>query len=409
MLGNERGAALLLALVVLTTMAFMAMFLGATAAMNRRMAGDDATKAKALRNAESGVAEALARVQAGLGPDPSVANAPRKVVQILLVNSGGTAGVDTTLLATGQPSGQWLPYSTASKGGNALTIEFRTDAGKTKLYRYDKTQNPPVQSNTGDPVYRVTSTGTAGNISRTIVAEVSWSPAASPYDVRGAVCAGQDVKFLGNAIACGYNHRADTPAGTGSSGRLGLGGCYENPLATPPKWEYPTGTTAGIWSTGNAAGGGVANSFGSPAGSSYNSTFYAGPWEVLGMTQSQFYTWVGTAKSSMPATPSGITYLDNDSTKQNATGSWSNNAGTGFLYCDGDLTLQSNWRGLVYVEGDLKLNGNTWILGGVICKGRSQIKFNGGATVLYSADAIQTYVAASSGNGKPKVVSWKEN
>ena len=156
---GERGAALVLAIFVLTTLAFMALFLSSTASVNRRLAGDELSKAKALRYAEAGVAEALARIQAGQGPDANAVNAARKVVQILNASSGGNAGADTTLLATGQPSGQWLTYSTSTKGGKALTIEFRTDAARTVIYKYDRTLNPPVQTASGQPILRITSTG----------------------------------------------------------------------------------------------------------------------------------------------------------------------------------------------------------------------------------------------------------
>ena len=42
----------------------------------------------------------------------------------------------------------------------------------------------------------------------------------------------------------------------------------------------------------------------------------------------------------------------------------------------------------IYVEGDLKLNGQAWILGGLIVKGKTSVKMNGGATILYSSEAI---------------------
>src|SRR2546422_11068335 len=99
---NERGAALLLALFVLTTLTIIAMYLGSQASIDRRMAGDDLAMSKAERYAEAGVAEALARIQKGQAPDPYAAGAATKVVQVLNATTGGTVGTDTTLLATGQ-------------------------------------------------------------------------------------------------------------------------------------------------------------------------------------------------------------------------------------------------------------------------------------------------------------------
>src|SRR5262245_35312352 len=106
-ISNQRGAALVLAMVVLSTLAIVALFLGSQASINRRIASDEMVKSKALRYAEAGIAEATARIQQGLGPDPYAAGAAPKVVQILNASSVGAAGADTTLLTTGQPGGQW--------------------------------------------------------------------------------------------------------------------------------------------------------------------------------------------------------------------------------------------------------------------------------------------------------------
>src|SRR6185436_12190884 len=83
---DERGAAMLLAIIVLTTLAFIALFLGSTTAIDRRMAGDEVTQAKALRFAEAGVAEALSRIANAEGPKTRGAGAARRVVQVLLTN-----------------------------------------------------------------------------------------------------------------------------------------------------------------------------------------------------------------------------------------------------------------------------------------------------------------------------------
>ena len=71
------------------------------------------------------------------------------------------------------------------------------------------------------------------------------------------------------------------------------------------------------------------------------------------MTQAQFYASVGAPLAVLPGTPNGVYYLDNDGVKQNASGAWTLNGGSGFLYCDGDLSLQQDWHGLIYIEGDM--------------------------------------------------------
>jgi len=76
---------------------------------------------------------------------------------------------------------------------------------------------------------------------------------------------------------------------------------------------------------------------------------------------------------------------------------------------DGDLSLNSNFSyvGLIYIEGDLKINGNAWVLGGVVCRGRTLIKLaKGGFTGLYSYDAIVRSAARYS--DRFINLSWRE-
>jgi hypothetical protein len=111
----------------------------------------------------------------------------------------------------------------------------------------------------------------------------------------------------------------------------------------------------------------------------------------------------------VPANLNANTYLDNDGTTQNASGDYHvTGTGSGLLYVDGDLTMNNTftWRGLIYVEGDIKLNGTAWVLGSVIVKGKTNTMFNGGATILYSHDAISEYV--SKYGGSIANLAWRE-
>jgi hypothetical protein len=60
----------------------------------------------------------------------------------------------------------------------------------------------------------------------------------------------------------------------------------------------------------------------------------------------------------------------------------------------------------VYIEGDLKLNGNAWVLGGIAVRGRTGLKTNGAATLLYSEDAIKQQIARY--GGQMVLLSWRE-
>jgi Tfp pilus assembly protein PilX len=400
---NQRGIAMVIALMVLTSLSVLTLLFIASASVDRRMGGDSVTKSKALHYAEAGVAEALARIQSGSGPDPAAVNAARKVVQVLNASTGGVAGADTILLATGQPAGGWLPYSTATSSKRALTIEFRTDAARTLVYKYNKTQNPPIQTSSGLPIYRITSIGTVGTVSKRLVVEAVRSIS---YNLRGSVVSGINIKYTGDGVDCGYNHSALTPYPTALSSRTGAGGC--------DVWETGTGDLPGTLSYGTFVKTGPSLDYGVPPVVSGAAGFYNGPWEIFGMTQAQFFAWVG-APVGKPAVLNGVYYVDNDATRQNQSCNISYAGaitGSGILYVDGDLTLNNNFhfKGLVYCEGDITASNSAWILGALIARGRtgSQNNMTGPNTFLLSSDAIANLPGAPAAGAKMNVISWKE-
>jgi Tfp pilus assembly protein PilX len=400
----ERGSALVMALLAILVISLLAGSLLLGMQTNTKSAGHGIRAAQALNIAEAGVAEAISRIR---NRDVASDGAnPRMVTQIFNTAPGSVPvlGADSVAIATAQPAGQWLTYSTATKGPDALTVQYKTNSDRTAIYRYDPGISPPIQTASGMPIYVIRATGRVGADIRHVVAEVIQAPIN--LNMKAAVASDVDVKFTGNAVVCGFNHRADTPAGTGKDGRSGAGGCNE----AAGKWEVASADEAGIWTTNTVNNGGGAQSFGAPEKLESQVGFYAGPWDVLGMTQAAFYQWIGPALASAPGSPTGILHLDSNATTQDQSGSFAFNGGTGggFMYVDGDLTLNSSfvYKGLIYVEGDLKLNGQSWILGGVIVRGRAELKNNGGATVLYSHDAIQENIARY--GGKFVTLSWRE-
>ena len=402
---DERGAALIIALLVMLVLIVVSAGLVTTSVVNTKISGVDQRRSRALDLAEAGVSEAISRIRSG--EIPSDLN-PRMVAQIFNTNSGSvpTLGTDSVAPATAQPAGNWPTYTTANKSADCLTVKFKTDGSGNTIYKYDPEKSLPVQTESGMPIYEIRSTGNVGGTRRTVVAEAVVRPL--PLNIHGAMSSRVQIKFTGNATACGYNHRSDTPAGTGNNGRAGFGGCNENPANK--WWELPGDEMAGLWSNGNVNASGGASAEGVPPTLDTQATpFYAGPWDALGMTQAQFWAWVGAPQANLPANTDQNIYLDNDGTTQNASGNWTlHQTGSGLLYVDGDLTLNAGftWRGLIYVEGELsKLNGNAWVLGAVIVKGKVESKFNGGATVLWSRDAVLQNVGRG---GSMTVISWRE-
>jgi hypothetical protein len=309
-------------------------------------------------------------------------------------------GADSVALATRQPDGQWLNYTSAGKTDSVLTVKYKTDNANppTIIYKYDPNKNPAVQTVSGFPVFVVTSTGRKGGVSRRIVTEVIQRPVN--VNAKAAFAADKGIDFSGNAVVCGYNHEIDTPAGT--SGR-------------PPcnSYELAGGHCNGSWSSGQITSTGSSAQEGWPAPNNPNQVgFYTGPWDALSMTQAEFFAWVGAPVGVEPANPDGVYYIDNNSSSQDASGEFSYNGGDGegLLYVDGDLTINGNFafRGLIYVEGDFKINGDVWILGGIIVKGKSNIKIaNGSCTVLFSEEAISQNIAKY--GGQFVTLSWRES
>jgi Tfp pilus assembly protein PilX len=401
---NERGAALVVALMVLVVLVTVSAALVTTSIVNSRLSGMDQQRAKALDIAEAGVAEAVSRIKSGEVPSD---NNPRMVTKIFLVSGGSVPvlGADSTGLATVQPGGNWLNYSTTTRTANTLTVQYKTDAARSSIFKFDVNKSFPINTVSGMPIYQVTSTGVVGQTARKLVVDVVSQP--FNLNIKGALASNKNVKFTGNAFACGYNHRVETPFNTGVSGRAGVGGCNEDP--GQQHWEIGSGDLTGIWSGGNVNSGGASSRDGNPAELNNQVGFYTGPWDALGLSQAQFFALTGPAQGAVPGNLNANTYLDNDGTTQNISGDFHvTGTGSGLLYVDGDLTMNAGftWRGLIYVEGDVKLNGNAWILGSAIVKGKTETKFNGGATILYSYDAISQYI--SKYGGSIANLAWRE-
>ncbi len=384
---SERGIALVVVLLILVVISQLVLVLLATVRVESKLSGHGARETAALQIAEAGVSEAVGRIKS---QEIAFNGNPRGVGQIFNVVPGAVPvlGADSIALPTAQPAGQWLSYSSPGRGSGTLTVTYKTDAARSVVYKYDMTQNPAVQTTSGAPIYVVTSTGHKGADVRTIVAEVMARPFL--FAVRGAFATGVPIILSGSSVVCGYNHVSNTPTGTGTSGRTGLvGSCNES----PQHWETGAGDLAGVWSTGNITGLGNGYQYGTPNLSPNQTGFYSGPWDMLGIKQAEFFAWVGAPQAFAPQPPKGIVYLDNNIQTQDQSGGWAYQGGDGegMLYVDGDLTLNGNfsYRGLIYVEGDIAVNGSAWVLGGMVCRGKTVIKLaNGNLTVLYSYASI---------------------
>jgi len=273
---DERGIALVMAMVMLVVIAALAVVLMVNLNVERKISGHDVRQTSSLNLADAGVGEALARIRDG---DITLAN-PQSVAQIFLTNAGSVPvlGTDSTAMETKQPAGQWLNYSRATNGPDILTVEYKTNAARTVIYKYDNTRNPAIQAVSGLPIYHITSTGIEGSNRSRIVTDVIQKPFNAMLN--GAFTAAVPIQFTGNAYVCGHNHSGSTPPGT------------RDPANCAP-YETGSGDLPPAWSTGGISTGGSANTNPAAANAPNQTGFYAGPWTMLQMGQSEFFSWSG--------------------------------------------------------------------------------------------------------------------
>jgi len=400
---GERGVALLAALGFLILLALIAGGLLLSVNSDHHLTQQSMGDEQALNLAEAGVAEAMERIRTG--EIPSTPN-PRMVGEIYLCspNEVPASGADTIGLATWQHSSDWLPYSTPGKDPDVLTVRFKPDAGRRRIYYFDPTRTPTVQTVSGDPVFVVTSTGQQGESKRTIVTELTRARMrVHDLTIQGAVVSGGDV-HLGNSVnVCGYNHREDTPTWIGLGPRIGAPkSCNEDLDAG--MWEE--GSTIeqryGVWSAGD-----VEPSTNGPYGEpqpfvEHQTDFYAGCWQALNMTETEFTSMIGPpSRNRAPRVLHGLTHYQGNT-------SLSRCDGDGLLYVEGDLHIGKDftYRGLVYATGRVTVDGSSWVLGGVIAGTGFNATSNDRAAVLYSRETIENAVSRYA--SRFVRLSWRE-
>jgi Tfp pilus assembly protein PilX len=411
---NQRGVALVAAMLVLVFLSLLVTALIVSITVETKIAGRTTRADKALNTAEAGIAEALERIRKGDVPDNSN---PKMVTQIFLAQAGSvpTLGADSIALPTWQEHAGWLTYSTPTRSPDVLTVTYRTDAARTKIFRYDATKNPAIQAATGRPIFVVSCTGRYADARRSVVSEVI-EPGIETF-CKGAVVAAKKIRTAKESWLCGYNHRLDTPTWTNiPDGRDGKGNaCNDDPKQK--KWELGSDDITGAWAGKkidglDKKGAGV---YGSPSDYLQNqSGFYNGPWEILGMTQSEYFAMLGPAVKNVKKLKDnidGIHYYDPDGKKGKKGGKLEikNGEGEGLLYVDGDLNIKGKfvYRGLIYATGRITFDGRTWVLGCVVSG--KDLRFhakNKECAVLYSHDAIADAIGQY---GAPFVtLSWRE-
>ncbi len=398
---DERGVALVMAIVVLLVISLLATAVMQNLSTQRKISGHGLRTSRALSAADAGVAEVISRMRSGeitLNEDVRAS-----AVQIFLTTSGlvPSVGTDTLALATAQRTGDWLDYSSATRGEDVLTLGFRLDATSGAIVRYDDEQSPSLNTTCGMPVYRVTSTGKVNGDRTRIQAEFIWKP--HHLNVNAALCSGVDVHLEGDVSICGYQHEADSEFEDAALGRTGSPSCVHH--------EVGMGNLPGIWSGGTVTNNGSQVAGIPSATIEAQSGFYEGPWELLGMTRAEFVTLLGT-HTATPSRFDGVVWVDDDGTLANGLQTYdvAGLSGEGVLYVDGDLHLTgvTAFRGLIYVEGDFTSEATGTVVGGVVVHGRSEstCTLTNGPAMVYSRDAINR--ALGRATREIITLSWRE-
>jgi len=400
---SERGVALLAVLGFLILMALIAGGLLLTVNSDRRLVVQSMGDGQALNLAEAGVAEAMERIRTG--EIPSTPN-PRMVGQIYLCAPGQVpaSGADTIGLATWQSPGSWLLYSTTGKSSDALTVRFKTDAARRSIYRFDPTRTPTVQTQSGDPVFVVTSTGEEGESRRRIVTELTRARMrVHDLTIQAAVVSGGDV-HLGDVVnVCGYNHREDTPTWIGLGPRIAAPKSCNEDLDAGMWEEGPTiEQRYGVWAAGGVEPGSN-GPYGEPQPfAEHQSDFYAGCWQALNLTETEFTSMIGPpSRNRAPRVLRGLTHYQGNTTLSRCDGD-------GLLYVEGDLHLGKDftYRGLVYATGRVYVEGSCWVLGAVIAGAGVNATSSDRAAVLYSRETIENAVSRYA--SRFVRLSWRE-
>jgi hypothetical protein len=413
---SERGSVLVIALFMIFAAAALGSVLAMVSSVDLQISGNQRVSTEALYAAEAGLNEATHRLSL-VNPTIATVNGwtgnisisdtrpydPNWRVRIYMTAPGSAPAANGSDVHTGtlqNLAGNHLKFSEASGTDDVLTVEHKwqdlngdgvRDPGEIVLY--DARRIPRENFTSGFPIEVVTVTGEAGNGKRSVQSEVTRIGVAA--NTLGALYIDKAIKVSGTPAFCGHDHTILVPNET-------------EPMACFA-FHTTSGHKPGITTTGDEVQrqGNAHEILGQP---SEVDTSSANPWydlaEVLGLTANELQKLLDKPDfTSIPAPSTdldGITYIQGDATVN------SNRVGSGLLYVTGNLKITGDfiYRGLIYIEGDAQVTGNPWILGGVIVKGTGDFSVGAGnATILYSSEAIQTYI----GQYLPMMqLSWRE-
>jgi len=445
--GNERGVALITSLLLLAVLSVLGTTAYLTSSVEVKIAGNYKTSKIAFYAAEAGLEEALHRLNLNDGDTNYIGEAIGATPtagwgQYIVRQSGDSDGAYTENTTIQTVDGTEINYLVKIyyKPEDA-TFNNGTDNDEVVLYGQDFGYGGDAPATGVFPVIMIESTGSGGNnSSSTVTVQVTRTPLNIGADA--ALASDEPVKLTGGSFISGFNHDiSTTSADAGSTADLGLvgNGEYNNngndDTAGGTEGSVPYG--AKIESSGHKPGvlttddpiteQGSNDSWGEgglikdPPGDEdmvWKDDETASTWktlvQLLGISDAALQTVLNNAdvtvsdtsggNNHLVAAPQGIIYIDGDLSISNSTPD--NNDAWGLMYVTGDLSVtQLDFKGLIYVEGEIKITGHCWILGSVAVanSGGATPSGSGGATVLYSSEALDQKVGQSM---KFYILSW---
>jgi len=438
---NQKGIALVLALMVILVLSVMASGLMYNIINEKTITANRMRSTQALALAKAGEAEAIARLSVPYSTTNDTVIIENIVGGTLTPNwrcfitlntpSGTISGA--TVKKTIQTTANTLNYSEnwGNLGDTSTVLQVRYkrhdingDGNLTsnEIYYYDYKRDLITLGNASPtpsdayPVWEIISTGKVGTSRRTLVTEVVVPRFSAK--TRAGLSSKAPVTGNGNADVCGHDHPTTIPYNTSppncfDAWHVYAGGephglaasSYAN-IAPRPSCTQ-AGCVPGIETDSIFENVGASRkAWGNPDVVEHSTRPIYKIWEIMGMDSATCWNlpW-GT--DMYPVT--GLVRVGTPGGSTMYAGHGSSLEHEGILWVRGDLHSSSNLaiKGLVYVEGNYLSTGTTWVLGGIVVLGDVETRITGSIDVLYSSQMLARVVQNATGTGM-KVISQRE-
>lgn len=438
-INNQKGIALVLALMVILVLSVMASGLMYNIVNEKTITANRMRSSQSLALAKAGQAEAIARLSVpySLSNDTVIVEnivggvlSPNWRCYITLNTPTGTitgATVKKTIQTTANTLNYSENFNNLGDTSSVLQVRYKRHdingdgiLNAQEIYYYDYKRDMITLGNASPtpadayPVWEIISTGKVGNSRRTLVTEVVV-PRFSAR-TRAGLSSKAPVTGHGNADVCGHDHPTTIPYNTSppncfDAWHVYAGGephglaasSYAN-IAPRPSCTQ-AGCVPGIETDSLFFNVGAnRKAWGNPDVVEKSTRPIYKIWEIMGM-DSATCTNLPWGTDMYPVT--GLVRRDGNTM---FAGHGSGLQHEGILWIrNGDLHSSSNLaiKGLIYVEGNYRSTGTTWVLGGIVVLGDTETSITGSIDVLYSSQMLARVVQNATGIGM-KVISQRE-